>query len=71
MLRNIEERPNNALKVVAKEGESIESLLRRFKKKLKFEDRFREIRKWDYYLKPSDRKKLRRRRKKLTDGTSI
>lgn len=57
-----------ALKVEARKGEDVENLLRRFKRKLKKEDRIIEIRKWDYYQKPSDKKRAKRRRKKFSDG---
>lgn len=60
-----------ALQVIANDGENIENLLRRFKKKLKYEGRFLEMRKKDFYIKKSERLRKRRRRKKLSDGTSI
>jgi len=62
------EEVNMALKVEARKGEDVENLLRRFKRKLKKEDRIIEIRKWDYYQKPSDKKRAKRRRKKFSDG---
>jgi|3_EtaG_2_1085321.scaffolds.fasta_scaffold01420_10 small subunit ribosomal protein S21 len=62
------EEANMALKVEARKGEDVENLLRRFKRKLKKEDRIIEIRKWDYYQKPSDKKRAKRRRKKFSDG---
>ena len=51
--------------------ENIESMLRRFKKFLKMEDQFKELRKHDFFLKKSDKRKLKRRRRKFTDGTGF
>jgi len=62
------EEGNMALKVEARSGEDVENLLRRFKRKLKKEDRIMEIRKWDYFEKPSDKKRAKRRRRKFSDG---
>lgn len=59
------------LKVDARDRENIEVLLRRFKRLLKKDGRIMEIRKWDYYVKPSEKKKLKKRRKKFTDGSNI
>ena len=39
--------------------ESLESLLRRFKRKCEKADLMRDIRKHDYYIKPSVRRKLK------------
>jgi len=46
--------------VVAKEGESVESMLRRFKKRVEAAGILKEARKREYYLKPSVRKKIKR-----------
>jgi len=46
--------------VVAKNGESIESLLRRFKKKVEAAGILKDVRKREFYIKPSVRKKLKR-----------
>jgi|ETNvirnome_2_300_1030623.scaffolds.fasta_scaffold75309_2 small subunit ribosomal protein S21 len=60
-----------SLEVHSRPNESIENLLRRFKRNLKRENRFVEIRKHDFFVKPSEKRRLKKRRKKLTDGTDI
>ena len=53
------------------EGESIESALRRFKRKVQQEDIIKEVRKHSFYLKPGEKKRIkqalarRRSRKKI------
>lgn len=53
------------------EGESIESALRRFKRKVQQEDIIKEIKKHSFYLKPGDKRRAKqalarkRQRKKL------
>lgn len=53
------------------EGESIESALRRFKRKVQQEDIIKEIKKHSYYLKPGDKRRAKqalarkRQRKKM------
>jgi len=53
------------------DGESIESLLRRFKRKVQQEDIIKEIKKHSFYLKPGERRRIKaalarkRMRKKL------
>ena len=54
------------------EGESIESALRRFKRKVQQEDIIKDIKKHSYYLKPGDKRRAkqalarkRMRRKKM------
>ena len=56
------------------EGESIESALRRFKRKVQQEDIIKDIKKHSYYLKPGDKRRAkqvlarkRSRKKKLRD----
>src|ERR687892_77598 len=57
--------------VKVQEGESIESALRRFKRKVQQEDIIKDIKKHSYYLKPGDRRRAKqalarkRTRKKL------
>jgi small subunit ribosomal protein S21 len=57
------------VQVAAKEGEHIEKLLRRFKKKVEAAGILKEVRRREHYLKPSVRKKqkqaaaLKRRRR--------
>lgn len=57
--------------VKIQEGESIESALRRFKRKVQQEDIIKDIKKHSFYLKPGDRRRAKqalarkRTRKKL------
>ncbi len=44
-----------------KPGETIDSLLRKFNKKMKMEGVLQEVRKREFYEKPSDEKKKRKR----------
>ena len=64
-------REYNGLYVKAKKGEDVESLLVRFKKKLKEHDRFLEIRKHDYFIPKSQKRRQKQRRRKFVDGTAI
>ena len=48
-------------KVVVKEGEPFEKALKRFKKKVEAAGILKEIRKREYYMKPSVRKKEKQR----------
>ena len=41
------------------EGESIESALRRFKRKVQQEDIIKDIKKHSYYLKPGDKRRAK------------
>ena len=41
------------------DGESLESALRRFKRKVQTEDIIKEIKKHSYYLKPGERKRTK------------
>ena len=41
------------------EGESLESALRRFKRKVQQEDIIKEIRKHSYYLKPGQKRRIK------------
>jgi small subunit ribosomal protein S21 len=45
--------------VKVQEGESIESALRRFKRKVQQEDIIKDIKKHSFYLKPGDRDRRR------------
>jgi small subunit ribosomal protein S21 len=53
------------------EGESIESALRRFKRKVMQEDIIKEVKKHSFYMKPGEKKRVKqalarkRRRKKI------
>ena len=57
------------------EGESIESALRRFKRRVQQEDIIKDIKKHSFYLKPGDKKRVKsalarkRNRKKLRRET--
>ena len=57
--------------VKIQEGESIESALRRFKRKVQQEDIIKEVKRHSYYLKPGEKKRVKqalarkRNRKKL------
>lgn len=48
-------------RVVVKEGEPFEKALRRFKKRVEASGVLKELRRREYYLKPSIRKKEKRR----------
>ena len=60
--------------VVVQDGESLESALRRFKRKVQQEDIIKDVKKHSYYLKPGERKRLKqalarkRARKKTRHG---
>ena len=41
------------------EGESLESALRRFKRKVQQEDIIKDVKKHSFYLKPGERKRLK------------
>jgi small subunit ribosomal protein S21 len=45
--------------VKVQEGESIESALRRFKRKVQQEDIIKDIKKHSFYLKPGDKKRAK------------
>ena len=47
--------------VKIQEGESIESALRRFKRKVQQEDIIKDIKKHSFYLKPGDKRRAKRR----------
>lgn len=57
--------------VIVQEGESLDSALRRFKRKVQQEDIIKEIKRHSYYLKPGEKRRLKqalarkRLRKKL------
>ena len=62
--------------VVVQEGESLESALRRFKRKVQQEDIIKDVKKHSYYLKPGERKRLkqalaRKRARKKSRPSSI
>lgn len=45
--------------VVLQEGETLESALRRFKRKVQQEDIIKEIKRHSYYLKPGEKARLK------------
>ncbi len=45
--------------VYVQEGETLESALRRFKRKVQQEDIIKEIKKHSYYMKPGERKRVK------------
>ena len=57
--------------VILNEGESLESALRRFKRKVQQEDIIKDVKKHSFYLKPGDKRRAKqalarkRSRKKL------
>lgn len=61
-----------ATKVVAQPGESVDSLIRKFNKKVQSEGILQEIKKREHYLKPSLKKaqKLQMARKKYIKSKS-
>lgn len=46
--------------VVVHDGESLESALRRFKRKVQQEDIVKDAKRHSYYLKPGEKKRLKR-----------
>jgi len=51
--------------------EPIDSMLFRLKKLMKEDNRILDMRKHDFYIKPGEKKRLKRRRKKTVDGNNI
>jgi small subunit ribosomal protein S21 len=45
--------------VVLNEGESLESALRRFKRKVQQEDIIKDVKKHSFYLKPGEKKRIK------------
>lgn len=45
--------------VTVNEGESLESALRRFKRKVQQEDIIKDIKKHSFYLKPGERRRIK------------
>ena len=50
---------SNLAEVKIQEGESIESALRRFKRKVQQEDIIKDIKKHSFYLKPGDKRRAK------------
>jgi len=49
------------IKILLREGENVEKALKRFKRKVEQAGILKEVRKREYYLKPSIKKKLKSR----------
>ena len=52
-------------------SQSLERALRELKRKLKRDDFYKELRRREYFVSPSELKKLKKRRKKATDGGDL
>lgn len=62
--------------VVVQEGETLESALRRFKRKVQQEDIIKEIKKHSFYLKPGEKRRVkealaRKRNRKKNRGRDM
>lgn len=64
----------NLAEVVVQDGETLESALRRFKRRVQQEDIIKEIKRHSFYLKPGEKKRTkealarkRNRKKRRTD----
>jgi len=57
--------------VEVKKPEDLEHALRLLKRKLKRDGFFLELRNREYYKKPSEIKKAKKRRRKVIDGTEL
>ncbi|GAB4367512.1 MAG: 30S ribosomal protein S21 [Bryobacter sp.] len=62
--------------IVIQDGETLESALRRFKRKVQQEDIIKEIKKHSFYLKPGEKKRVKaamarkrnRKKRRPSDG---
>ena len=52
-------------------SQSLERALRELKRKLKKDDFYKEMRRREYFISPSELKKLKKGRKKTTDGGDL
>ena len=52
-------------------AQSLERALRELKRKLKKDDFYKEMRRREYFVSPSELKKLKKRRKKTIDGGDL
>ena len=59
-----------SVNVEVKNG-NIEGALKEMKKRLKKDDFFLELRCREYYMKPSEIKKMKKRRRKTSDGDNL
>lgn len=53
------------------ENDTIEDMLKRFKRKMKYSGIMQELRKREYFISKSEEKRLKKRRKKTIDGKNI
>tara|TARA_R100000808_G_C2151955_1_gene161199 strand:- start:2678 stop:2911 length:234 start_codon:yes stop_codon:yes gene_type:complete len=53
------------------DGASLERALRELKRKLKKDGFYKELRRREYFISPSEEKKLKRRRKKSISGEEL
>ena len=54
-----------------KDSEQLERALRDLKRQLKKDNFYKEIRKREFYVSPSEKKKLKKRRKTFTTGEDL
>jgi ribosomal protein S21 len=54
-----------------KDSGSLERALRELKRKLKKDGFYKEIRRREYFISPSEERKLKKRRRKSTDGEDL
>ena len=54
-----------------KDSEQLERALRYLKRQLKKDNFYKEIRKREFYVSPSEKKKLKKRRKTFTTGEDL
>ena len=66
-----EARSKRCVSVELRNQDDLEHALRLLKRKLKREGFFLEMRKREYFRKPSEIKKSKRRRRKAIDGTEL
>ena len=52
-------------------SQGLERALRELKRKLKKDDFYKEIRRREFFVKPSELKRLKKRRKKTTEGDDL
>ena len=53
------------------ENDSIEDMLKRFKRKIKYSGIMQELRKREYFISKSEERRLKKRRRKTIDGKNI
>lgn len=53
------------------EDESIESMLKRLKRSMKSADRFNELKKREFYVRPGELKRQKKRRRKSVTGENL